>query len=244
MLDSDKITIVLVEPQSPGNVGSVCRAMKNMGLRELRLVNPCPIDHPEALKFAVSAKDLLEQARVYPSLAEALADRAISVATTRRHGKYRQEIMTPEETAVRLHGQLGANRGAVVFGREDNGLTTDELALCTWQATIPTDAAYGSLNLAQAVLIFCYELLKNGGGAGATAARLLAGSQETETLYQHMERTLLRIGFLNPQNPDHIMRTVRRIFARAELDSREVAILRGMMTQIDWAAGEFKGKKG
>ena len=244
MLDSDKITIVLVEPQSPGNVGMVCRAMKNMGLRELRLVNPCPIDHPEALKFAVSARDLLEQATVYPSLAEALADRAISVATTRRHGKYRQEIMTPEETAVRLHSHLGTNKGALVFGREDNGLTTDELALCTWQATIPTDAAYGSLNLAQAVLVFCYELFRNGGETGTTATRLLAGSQETETLYQHMERTLLRIGFLNPQNPDHIMRTLRRIFARAEMDSREVAILRGMMTQIDWAAGEFKGKKG
>lgn len=244
MLDTDKIAIVLVEPQSPGNVGSVCRAMKNMGLSELRLVNPCPVEHPEALKFAVSARDLLEKATVFPSLAEALADRAVSVATTRRHGKYRRDIMTPEETAVRLHGQLGENSAALVFGREDNGLTTDELALCTWQATIPTDAAYGSLNLAQAVLIFCYELFRNSREPGSAAARLLAGSQETETLYQHMERTLLRIGFLNPQNPDHIMRTFRRIFARAELDSREVAILRGMMTQIDWAAGEFKGKKG
>lgn len=243
MLQTDKIAIVLVEPQSPGNIGMACRAMKNMGLRDLRLVNPCQVQHPEALKFAVSAKDLLEQAVIFPSLGEALADREISVATTRRHGKYRQEIMTPAETAVRMREQIGLNKGAIVFGREDNGLTTEELALCTWQATIPTDAAYGSLNLAQAVLIFCYELFKSEEVA-QSATRLLAGAQESEALYQHMERTLLRIGYLNPQNPDHIMRTFRRIFARAELDSREVAVLRGMMTQIDWAAGEFKGKKG
>lgn len=244
MLYRDKIAIVLVEPQNPGNVGMVCRAMKNMGLYELRLVNPCPVDHPEAFKFAVSARDLLEQAVVYPSLADALADRVITVATTRRHGKYRQEIITPAEVAGRLQQYLGANSAALVFGREDSGLTTEEVALCRWQATIPTDEAYGSLNLAQSVLIFCYEILRTFGEPDAAAARILAGADEAEALYGHMERTLLRIGFLNPQNPDHIMRTLRRIFARAELDSREVAVLRGMMTQIDWAASEFKGKKG
>jgi tRNA/rRNA methyltransferase len=130
-----------------------------------------------------------------------------------------------------------------VFGREDSGLTTDELSLCRWHATIPTSDEYGSLNLAQAVLIFCYALRSVTVDAAAEA-RTLAGSADLETLYGHMERTLLRIGFLNPQNPAHLMRTMRRIFARAELDPREVAVLRGMMAQIDWAAGEFKGKKG
>src|SRR5512136_1224158 len=99
MTDPDSVSIILVEPQSPGNVGMVCRAMKNMGLHELRLVNPCPIDHPEAAKFAVAARDLLEGARVYPTLREALDDCPFSVATTRRHGKYRQEIFSAAEVA-------------------------------------------------------------------------------------------------------------------------------------------------
>ncbi|KAF0216273.1 MAG: tRNA/rRNA [Geobacteraceae bacterium] len=240
----DQIAIVLVEPQSPGNIGMVCRAMKNMGLSELRLVNPCPIDHPEAYKFAVSARDLLERAVVFDTLAEALADSGISVATTRRHGKYRQEIFTPAEVVAKLRSNLGNNRAALVFGREDSGLTTDELALCRWHATIPTGDDYGSLNLAQAVLIFCYELRKGWERGVVAQSRIIADAAETETLYGHMEQTLLRIGFLNPQNPAHIMRSLRRIFARAELDEREVAILRGMLTQIDWAATAFQGKKG
>jgi tRNA/rRNA methyltransferase len=236
--------IVLVEPQSPGNVGMVCRAMKNMGLRELRLVNPCRIDHPEAVMFAVSARDILEQARIYPTLTEAIADCPISVAATRRHGKYRQEIRTPEEIVASLLEQGGANRSAFVFGREDSGLTTDEVALCRWRSTIPTGDPYGSLNLAQAVLIFCYELLKGMAANSSPNERELAETSLTEPLYGQMERSLLRIGFLNPQNPGHLMRSLRRIFARAELDEREVAILRGILAQIDWAASEFKGKKG
>lgn len=238
------ISIVLVEPQSPGNVGMTCRAMKNMGLSSLRLVNPCPLDHPEALKFAVSAKDLLESARIFPDLESALADTPLSVATTRRHGKYRQEIFTPQEVVARLAADAGRNRAAIVFGREDSGLTTAEVALCRWQATIATSPEYGSLNLAQAVLLFCYEIFSGSDPAGAPPGRELAPGEALEAMYLQMERTLLRIGFLNPENPAHLMMTLRRILARAELDQREVAVMRGMMSQIDWAASEFKGKKG
>ncbi|WP_298437693.1 RNA methyltransferase [Geobacter sp.] len=241
----ERISVVLVEPQSPGNVGMVCRAMKNMGLRELRIVKGCRLDHPEACKFAVSAKDLLEEALVFPSLEEALADTELTVATTRRHGKYRQEIFTPPEIVGKIGANLSGNRVALVFGREDNGLTTDELSLCRWHATIPTSEEYGSLNLAQAVLVFCYELFKGlGEWSSEREGRGLAGTSDLESLFGQMEHTLLRIGFLNPQNPAHLMRSLRRIFSRAELDEREVAILRGMMTQIDWAADQFRGKKG
>lgn len=239
----DKIAVVLVEPQSPGNVGMVCRAMKNMGLSDLRLVNPCETNHPEAHKFAVSARDLLDGAHIFPTLEEALSDTELSVATTRRHGKYRQEIYTPGEIASKLRENLSSNRAAIVFGREDSGLTTHEVSICRWHATIPTSDEYGSLNLAQAVLIFSYELFKGAGGVETEQARTIAGTEEGEALYDHMERTLLRIGFLNPENPAHIMRSIRRIFARAELNSREVSLFRGMMSQIDWAASEFKGKK-
>jgi len=232
----DRISIVLVEPQSPGNVGMVCRAMKNMGLADLRLVKGCRTDHREARKFAVSARDLLDNARLFDSLEDALADREITVATTRRHGKYRNEMFTPREVAQEIRSAIGDNRAALVFGREDNGLTTDELSLCRWNATIPTSEEYGSLNLAQAVLIFCYELFLGFGDNTQDRSRSVASVLEMEMLYGHMENSLLRIGFLNPQNPAHVMRSLRRIFARAGLDSREVAIIRGMMSQIDWAA--------
>lgn len=243
-IQSLPISVVLVEPQGPANVGMVCRAMKNMGLSELRLVNPCPLDHPDATKYAVSARDVLETAQFYPTLAEALADTPHSVATTRRHGKYRQEIYTPGEIVARLREQLPANRAALVFGREDSGLTTDEVALCRWQSTIPTSGEYGSLNLAQSVLIYCYELLAGFSAPAAEEVRELAPGDSLEEMYGQMERTLLRIGYLNPQNPAHLMRSLRRIFARAALDQREVTIVRGMMSQIDWAASEFRGKKG
>jgi len=241
---SADISIVLVEPQSPGNVGMVCRAMKNMGLSRLRLVNPCPIDHPEALMFAVSAKDLLEKAEIFPDLESALADTPLSVATTRRHGKYRQEIWSPSEIVEKIATDASSNNCALVFGREDSGLTTHEVSLCRWQATIPTSDEYGSLNLAQSVLIFCYEILKSSGVAEQQPVRELAPGVLLEPMYEQMERVLLKIGFLNPQKPAHLMMTLRRILARAELDSREVTIVRGMMSQIDWACSEFKGKKG
>jgi tRNA/rRNA methyltransferase len=241
---TENISIILVEPQSPGNVGMVCRAMKNMGLFALRLVNPCPLDHPEALKFAVSARDLLENAQIFTDLESALADTPLSVATTRRHGKYRQEIFSPKEIVAKLTADSASNRAALVFGREDSGLTTAEVALCRWQATIPTSAEYGSLNLAQAVLLFCYEIFTGCGPVEASPVRELAPGESLEAMYAQMERSLLRIGFLNPENPAHLMMTLRRILARAALDQREVAVMRGMMSQIDWAAGEFKGKKG
>jgi len=237
------ISIILVEPQYPGNIGMVCRAMKNMGFGQLRLVNPCDYDHPEAHKFAVSARDVLENATLFPSLQEALADSPLSVGTTRRHGKYRPEICSPDLVARKILSEQGQYRAALVFGREDSGLTTDELSLCRWQATIPSSTEYGSLNLAQSVLIFCYELFKSATDISVTSERDIATFEESEGLFSQMENSLLRIGFLNPQNPAHIMRSFRRLFARAELDSREVALLRGMMSQIDWAAGHFTGRK-
>ena len=241
---AENISIVLVEPQSPGNIGMVCRAMKNMGLSRLRLVKGCDRFHPESLKFAIAAKDILEQAELFDDLASALADCTMTVGTTRRHGKYRQEILSPPEVAALLKGQASPEcRAAIVFGREDSGLTTDELSLCRWHATIPSDAAYGSLNLSQAVLIFCYELGKAADSPGGGRLEQMAASGEMESLFSQMDICLQKIGFLNEQNPGHIMRSLRRIYFRAELDSREVAILRGMLTQIDWASTGFDGRK-
>lgn len=218
--------------------------MKNMGFSQLRLVNGCDRFHPEALKFAVAARDLLESATIFPDLASALADCTMTVGTTRRHGKYRPEILPPEEVASRLRAVTASGcRGAIVFGREDNGLTTEELSLCRWHATIPTSAEYGSLNLAQAVLLFCYELQKGAEPQVDITIQEMATSSEMETLFTHLHGCMKKIGFLNEQNPDHIMRSLRRIFFRANLDSREVTVLRGMLTQIDWASSGFDGRK-
>ena len=238
------IAIVLVEPQSPGNIGMTCRAMKNMGFNHLRLVNGCDRFNPESLKFAVAARDLLESAVVFPDLASALADCRLTVGTTRRHGKYRQEILSPPEVASRLRDQAASDcQAAIVFGREDNGLTTEELSLCRWHATIPTSAEYGSLNLAQSVLLFCYEMQKASINPVTAKINEVADSSEMETLFGHLHASMKKIGFLNEQNPDHIMRSLRRIFFRANLDSREVTVLRGMLTQIDWASSGFDGRK-
>lgn len=241
---NNNIAIILVEPQSPGNIGMACRAMKNMGFSELRIVNGCDRFHPEALKFAVAARDLLESAVLFPDLASATADCTLTVGTTRRHGKYRQEILAPREVATRFREHVNADcRAAIVFGREDNGLTTGELSLCRWHATIPTSNEYGSLNLAQSVLLFCYELGKTAESARGSRPLELANSREMETFFTHFDATLNKIGFLNEQNPEHIMRSLRRIFFRANLDSREVTVLRGILTQIDWASSAFDGRK-
>jgi tRNA/rRNA methyltransferase len=241
---NNDIIIILVEPQSPGNIGMTCRAMKNMGLTQLRIVKGCDRFDAESLKFAVAARDLLESAQVFPDLASAMADCTLSVGTTRRHGKYRQEILSPVEVAGHFREQVTPEcRAAIVFGREDSGLTTDELSLCRWHATIPTSDQYGSLNLAQSVLLFCYELGKAGESVGGGRPLELAKSAEMEALFAHFNSSLERIGFLNEQNPAHMMRSLRRIFFRANLDSREVTVLRGMLTQIDWASSAFDGRK-
>lgn len=213
-----------------------------MGLSRLRLVAGCNHLDSEAVKFAVAAGDLLEQAICFNTLAEALADVTTSIATTRRIGKYRQELLTPPQAAQALLRQSGTT--ALVFGREDHGLSTADLSLCTLQATIPSSSELGSLNLAQAVLIFCYELFNTAALAPDLPRRTTAPSGELEPLFGQMSATLQKIGYLNPQNPDHLMRTLRRIMFRAELDHRELAILRGMFTQIEWAAGNFSERKG
>ncbi len=213
-----------------------------MGLSRLRIVSGCEHLHPDSFRLAVSAKDLLEQAETFSSLPGALADINLSIATTRRHGKYRQELLTPPQAAAALIES--SQKSALVFGREDHGLSTEELSFCTLQATIASNDEYGSLNLAQAILIFCYELF------GATSPELVkpkqipATSGEIEPVFAQMKKTLQRIGYLNPQNPEHVMRSLRRILFRANMDSREVAIIRGIFSQIDWATGDFKDRKG
>ncbi|RJX35820.1 MAG: RNA methyltransferase [Desulfurivibrio sp.] len=229
------VSVVLVEPQGALNIGSVCRVMMNFGFADLRLVKP-RADHlsKQARDMAVNARDLLKNAGLFGTLAEALADCGLCLGTTRRFGKYRQDFLAPQEIAPLLARYDAGVKTALVFGREDDGLTTAELDLCQFFITIATNPALPSLNLAQAVTICLYELSRDRQGLAEPGGLEPADSGTLESMYQHMRRTLLDAEYLDPQNPDHILRTFRRIFGRAGLDQREVRIIRGLWSRIDW----------
>jgi tRNA/rRNA methyltransferase len=231
------IRVVLVRPLGSANVGSAARAMKNMGVGELTLVQPAVRRYAAAEAMAVHARDLVRRARVVQNLAAAVADCALVVGTTCRGGPYRAaaeavETLAPTILAAAAHGPV-----ALVFGPEDHGLSNDDLRHCQRLVTIDTSAQYASLNLAQAVLLVCYDLRRVARGAAATArvaAPARAGA--VQRMYEHLQRALLRIGFLHPQNPEHLMFALRRLFGRARLDEQEVRILLGIARQIEWFA--------
>ena len=235
------IRIILVEPQGPINVGSICRVMMNFGVSNLGLVNPC--DDYRSLasrRMALKAETILNQAAVFPTLEAAIADCHLAFGTTRRFGKYREDLLTPEQSATQALSQPGNGDVAFVFGREDRGLHTNELDLCHAFVTIPTDSDYPSMNLSHAVALFLYELRKQAVKASSLTRvnRIPAHASDVENMFQHMRRTLLAAEYLDPQNPDHILRAFRRMFGRSGLDDREVRILRGLWSRIDWLDNE------
>ncbi len=235
-LHRDNIVVVLVEPQGSLNIGSVARAMANFGFGELRLVNP-QTDHlnDEARRMAVKAASVLEHATLYPDLRAALRDCQLSFGTTRRFGKYREDFLHPDEVGAMAAPSSSSGHVALVFGREDKGLLTEELDLCQRFMTIPTSDKLPSMNLAQSVSVCLYELSRyEFDGDVRHGRKKLASGKTLESLYDHMRQTLLDIEYLDPQNPDHILHTYRRIFGRALLNDREVRILRGLFSRIDW----------
>ncbi len=235
-MNTEKISIVLVEPRGPRNIGSVCRAMANFGVCDLRLINP-QTDHllHEARQMAVKATDILESATIFTDLAAALADCTLSIGTTRRFGRYREDMLHPDEAAKLLLPVTKTDRVAIVFGREDKGLHTAELDLCQRFVTVPTSERLPSMNLAQSVALCLYEVYKAKGELSCSkhGRKQLASNENLELMYLHMQESLTKVEFLNPQNPDHIMRAFRRILGRSGLNAREVRIMRGLFSQID-----------
>ena len=231
------ICIVLIEPQGPLNIGSVCRSMANFGLSELRLVNP-QTDHlcHEARQMAVKAIPLLEQATLFDSIQSALSDCHFSIGTTRRFGKYRSDFLTPSQAAQEVLELSNVGKTALVFGREDHGLYTSELEKCHRLLTIPTHEDLPSMNLAQAVTLCLYEInnAQFKQRADIQPAKKLAANEQVESMLQHMRTTLREVEYSDPQNPDHIVRTFRQIFGRAKLNEREVRMLHGLWSRIDW----------
>jgi tRNA/rRNA methyltransferase len=205
-------------------------------------VNPCQHLHPEAHKFSVFASDLLGSARVFPDLPAAITDLQLTVAATRRSGRLRGELMTAAEAPSLLARLEPGERLGMVFGREDAGLTTEEVRLCSHAATIPSDPERGSLNLAQAALVFLYEMARTP-PVPLRDARDRPRQEETEALFVQMESVLERIAFLNPRAPERVINPLRRIFHRADLDRHELSLLRGMWTQIAWSIKDWRGRK-
>lgn len=235
------VAIVLVEPREAGNMGSVARAMNNMGLKDLVLVRPRPHLVPQSYRMALNGAPILERAAICDDVSCAVADFDFVVGTTRRSRSVRRVTVSPREGAAEIAPLLRTNRCAVLFGREDRGLTNEEVELCQRLVTIPTSPGAESLNLAQAVLVTAYEVFlaaaEETGRTGDGRSRKLASSSELEGLYGHMEEALLAIGYLDANNPKHMMRVIREVFARAGLDAREVSALRGIFRQLNWHSG-------
>lgn len=229
------IRIVLVRPRGSANVGSVARAMKNMGLSDLALVQPALTDRFWSEAMAVHAEDVLRSHRSFDSLADATADCGIVAGTTAHDGPYRSSAQTPRQAAPALLAAATNNRVAVVFGPEDHGLSNDDLKLCQPLLTIPTAPTYPSLNLAQAVMVCCYEL-QLAAGAEIAGGTKLAPASHTRFALNRLQEALLTIGFLKPNNTDHIMHSIRRMLSNAQMDERDVSIWLGIARQIEWLA--------
>ena len=228
------VTIVLVGTTHPGNIGAVARAMKNMELTDLRLVSPKIFPCADATSRASGADDLLVRAMICDTLAEAVADCHMVYGASARMRTIGWPEATPRECAQEIFFSQSGQRTAIVFGREHSGLTNEELDLCRYLLHIPCNPGFSSLNLAAAVQVVCYELFiaanrdecKVNKGQERSA---LATSAQMESFYEHLHQTLIDIDFLQMDQSKTIMRRLRRIYHRAQLDSKEVDILRGIL---------------
>jgi tRNA/rRNA methyltransferase len=236
--DADRVRFVLVEPLAGGNVGSAARALKNLGFARLALVRPrCDPRGQDARIMAVDAADVVDAAAVYDDVDAALLGARTVVATTRRTGKHRRPHARLDLFAGELAALAAAGSVAVVFGREDHGLTDEELDRCTHLVHLPGSAAYGSFNLAQAVLLVAWELRRAAlAGEPASAIEAPATHAEREAMLRHLQQALETIGFLHRDAIVPIMRRLRRMFGRALMTPEEVQLLRGMARQMLWCA--------
>lgn len=232
-LNLDSVSIILVRPRFHENIGSVARAMKNMGLHRLIVIDGCSPLHGNAYKLASGAEDILERAEELPLLREAISEMGCVVGTTTRTGKERSPLLTPKSLAKKLVPISLKNSIGLVFGSEKEGLTNEELSLCHLFVRIPSSEIFPSLNLAQAVLVLCYELFQSSMTIEENPVRL-APAEQLEKMFEHMEKTLVEIGFLEFGNPKRIMRALRRLFGRSQMEEREVQILQGIWSKVDW----------
>lgn len=237
-VNMSNVAVVLNRPRYPENIGAAARAACNMGIHRLLVVAPENCDLKRVLTLAThAASSVVESMRCYDSLQEALAPFNYVVGTTARLGGQRQLVTWPEQMAESLIPISQENDVAIVFGPEDRGLTNEEIRLCHQLVTIPT-AEFSSLNLAQSVVVLCYELFKAGKRTPRKPRQRLATRLELDGMYDQLRDILVRINYIQPENPDYWMNKLRHFFTRLELQAGEVSILRGICRQIDWYAGK------
>lgn len=239
------VRFVFVEPRYGGNVGAAARVLKNFGFGRLDVVAPREgADHEEAVRMAVDAADVLRSARTHATLDEALEGAATVVGTSRRMGKHRQPHHRLDELAPLLPGLTDRGEVALVFGREDHGLSDADLDRCTHLLYVPTDAAYPALNVAQTIAIVAYEVR---GALDAAEPEAIDPEDEAlvdhggrEAMYAHLEEALLAIGFLKLGQLTGMMRRLRRILSRAQLTTGDADVVRGIARQILWLSRQAR----
>jgi len=232
------IQIVLVRPTRPGNIGAAARAIKNMGLSTLVLVQPVDPLSSDSYTLAYGAHDVLEEAKVFKMLPLALARCRYVVGTTARTHKGYGKPASLMHVAPKILERAKKQRVAILFGPESSGLANDEIALCQSLVTIPTAKAHTSLNLAQAVMVVAYELTRAAASnvqSSSQPQRKIADTDQRERFYHELKEILTRIGFMKGTQGTHVLADLRRIFGRADLDAREIRILRGIIRQVRWA---------
>ena len=233
----DNIKVVLVGTLYTGNVGSACRAMANMGIHKLVLAAPnLQNSWDEGEKMAVHATDVLNSRIETETFEEAVSDCVAVVGTTARGGLYRQHVRAPRDSAPDILAAASQGPVAIVFGREDKGLLNEEIAQCTHLVRIPVDEGYTSINLAQAVLITCYELFTAGGSYQPPHEKAPPAPQAQKMqLMKNWREMLLDIGFMGPDQADHMMQGIHRIFSRGVFTKDDAAIMLGVARQALWA---------
>ncbi len=232
-----QIQVILVETSHSGNIGSAARAMKTMGLSQLRLVNPLQPINNQAIALSAGAKDVLEQAQVFSSFDEAIADCQLVLGSSARLRHLQSTLVKPRKGGELIIEQAQQGKIAVVFGRERVGLTNDELLKCHYHLNIPTNSEYGSLNLAMAVQLICYEI-RNAYIELENLQKLQENkplveyptAQSLEYFFEHTEKVYRKLGFIKN---NAMMPKIRRLYQRAHLETTELNILRGMLSAIE-----------
>lgn len=251
MNNLENIRIVLVNTSHPGNIGAVARAMKNMGLTQLFLVEPRDFPADQAKWRAANATDVLDSAKVVSNLDEAIADCELVIGTSARDRTIPWPLLNPREAGEMSVKEAVAHRVALLFGREDRGLTNEELQKCTYHVHIPANPDYSSLNLAAAVQVISYEIRMAWLEAESTRNNPeegywdipLASSADIERCFKHMEEVLTDIGFYKPDNPKQTLTRLRRMFNRIRPDQMEMSIMRGILSGVQNLSNQVKRGK-
>ena len=234
------IRMVLVNTSHPGNIGGAARAMKNMGLFELYLVQPKEYPAPRAVWRAAGARDVLDKVKVVESVDQAIEGCGLVIGTSARDRRIPWPMINPRQCGQRIWKESVTHNVALLFGREDRGLTNNELQKCNYHVNIPSNPDYSSLNLATAVQVLAYEIrmasLSDDKGVLKNIDdwdQPLATSDEMELFHKHLEKTMEAVKFYDPENPKQLLTRMRRLFNRSRMDQMEVSILRGLLSSID-----------